>query len=90
MNTLNFTKKGLSWVSDDIQVSSDFNLHIERKKPGQLNIMQKTSGSSFADIQEAKEYENQTVIDVDIQILVPKTIKVISFSEVTQAQYTTV
>ena len=44
MAQLNFTQNGLAWISDEISVSSDFNLHIEREKAAQLNIMQKTSG----------------------------------------------
>lgn len=90
MAQLNFTQSGNAWISDEIQVSSDFNIHIERKKSGQFNIMQKTSGDKWADIPEAEKYANKNVIDVDIQILVSKSIKIISYSEVTQAQYTTV
>lgn len=52
--------------------------------------MQKTSGEKWAEIPEAEKYANKNVIDVDIQILVPKSIKIISYSEVTQAQYTAV
>lgn len=90
MTHLNFTKNGNSWISDEIQVSSDFNIHIERSRPAQFNIMQKTSGEKWAEIPEAEKYANKNVIDVDIQILVPKSIKIISYSEVTQAQYTAV
>ena len=78
MAQLNFTQNGLAWISDEISVSSDFNLHIEREKPVQLNIMQKTRGEKWADIIEAERYANKTVIDVDIQVLIPKKIKVIS------------
>lgn len=90
MATLNFTKNGNAWVSDEISVSSDFNIHIEREKPAQLNFLQKTSGEKWAEILEAEKYKNKTVIDVDIQVLVPKSVKVISYSEVKSAQYTTV
>lgn len=90
MATLNFTKNGNAWVSDEIPVSSDFNIHIEREKPAQLNFLQKTSGEKWAEILEAEKYKNKTVIDVDIQVLVPKSVKVISYSEVESAQYTTV
>lgn len=48
MTTLNFTKNGNAWVSDEISVSSDFNIHIEREKPAQLNFLQKTSGDKWA------------------------------------------
>lgn len=51
--------------------------------------MQKTSGEKWADIIEAERYANKTVIDVDIQVLIPKKIKVISYSKVTSAEYTT-
>nr|DAX02737.1 MAG TPA: hypothetical protein [Bacteriophage sp.] len=89
MAQLNFTQNGLAWISDEISVSSDFNLHIEREKAAQLNIMQKTSGEKWGDIIEAERYANKTVIDVDIQVLIPKKIKVISYSKVTSAEYTT-
>lgn len=36
MATLNFTKNGNAWVSDEIPVSSDFNIHIERKNQHSL------------------------------------------------------
>ena len=89
MAQLNFTQNGLAWISDEISVSSDFNLHIEREKAAQLNIMQKTGGEKWADIIEAERYANKTVIDVDIWVLIPKKIKVISYSKVTSAEYTT-
>lgn len=59
MAQLNFTQNGLAWISDEISVSSDFNLHIEREKAAQLNIMQKTSGEKWADIIEAERYANK-------------------------------
>lgn len=89
MAQLNFTQNGLAWISDEISVSSDFNLHIEREKAAQLNIMQKTSGEKWGDIIEAERYANKTVIDVDIQVFIQKKIKVISYSKVTSAEYTT-
>lgn len=90
MKALIFTKSEDAWISNEILVSSDFNIHIERNRPARFRIMQKTSGNEWADIPESGKYAINTVIDVDIQILVPKRIKIISYSEVTQAQYTTV
>lgn len=88
MGNLNFTKNGNAWVSDEFIVNGDFNLHMERKKSGQINIMQKTSGQLFAEVKESAQFINSTVIDVDIQVLIPKTFKVISYSEVENASYT--
>lgn len=88
MATLNFTQKGNAWISDEVSVTKDFNLHVERKSNGQFNLLQKTSGTNFAEVVEAKPLTNTSIIDLDIQVLVPKTFKVISYSEVTEASYT--
>lgn len=88
MAVLNFTQKGNAWISDEFPVTGDFNLHIEREKAAQFNVLQKTSGTKFADVLDADRYKNKTIIDVDVQVLVPKTIKVISYSKVTSAEYT--
>lgn len=88
MAVLNFTQKGDAWISDEFSVSGDFNLHIEREKAAQLNVLQKTAGTKFAEVLDADLYKNKTVIDLDVQVLIPKTIKVISYSKVTSAEYT--
>ena len=49
--------------------------------------MQKTAGSKFAEVREAEPFSNNEVIDIDVQVLISKTFKVISYSEVTDAYY---
>ena len=87
MGYLNFSQKGDAWVSEEFIVNGDFNLHVERKGKGQFNLMQKTAGSKFAEVREAEPFSNNEVIDIDVQVLISKTFKVISYSEVTDAYY---
>ena len=87
MNTLQFTQKNGIWESSEFTVSGDFNLHIERATASRFKLMQKTSGTNFANVLESTAYHNEAVIDVDVQVLVPKTFKAISHTEVKEAFY---
>lgn len=89
MGNLNFSKrKGEAWISDEFIVNGDFNLHVERNGKRQFNLLQKTAGSKFAEVREAEPFSNSEVIDIDVQVIIPKTFKVISYSEVVNASYT--
>lgn len=90
MAALNFTKTNDVYISDEFQVTGNFNLHIERKDAGNLAIVQKTAGTKFVSVRGTEYLSNYTFIDEDIQCLVPKTFKVVSASEVTVAEVTTV
>ena len=69
----------------EFEVTSDFNLHIERKKSGFLTIKQRTtSDGEYDTVNAANISRNDMVIDLDFTALVyPKFIEVVSEAEVT-------
>ena len=85
---LQFTKIGSRWVAD-VEVTSDFNLHAERKKSGSLSIFQKgvvdgkfASESSWSD-------DADVVVNKDFSMLVyPKWLKIESATDVTRCVLT--
>lgn len=75
----------------EFEISSDFNIHIERVSGGKFYIYQKTASSAnYALVEDVKRiYDNNTIIDLDFTAVVyPKHIKVVSESEVTMAEVT--
>lgn len=75
---LNFIKDNNKYVSE-FEVSSDFNLHIERNEGGTLYIQQRTGNGQYDTVKDAVFKLGDSVIDYDFQALVyPKYIKIIS------------
>lgn len=75
---ITFTKIDNKYVSE-FQVTSDFNLHLERSEGGTLNIEQRTAQGQYVAIKDAKFPLMDKVIDCDFSALVyPKYIKIIS------------
>lgn len=90
MAELSFTKEGSKYVCE-FEVSSDFNLHLERDKGGFLFLYQRSSdGGSYDSVGDAKFAPHDSIIDYDCTALVyPKTIKIVSEVEPTYAAVTT-
>lgn len=75
---LTFEKIG-DWYISEFEVTSDFNLHIEKEPKGDFYLYQRTSSSGQYDIIEDFGYKKggDNVIDLDFQALVyPKWIKI--------------
>lgn len=83
-----FGKEG-AYVSE-FQITSDFNLHIERVAGGRFLIYQKSVADGQYDIVDGVDvYRHKDTIDIDMTALVyPKYIRVVSESEVTYAEVT--
>ncbi len=79
---LSFVKSGSKYVCE-IQVTSDFNLHIEREDSGFLYVQQRTtSEGEYDSINGADFAPSDSIIDVDFTALVyPKWIKIVSEKE---------
>lgn len=86
---LNFNKTENGYVTE-FEVTSDFNLHIERKESSALTIYQRGSASGeYASAFTKGMYEGARVVDYDFGALVyPKWIKVVSGSEVIVGEVT--
>lgn len=89
MAELSFVKEGSKYVCE-IQVTSDFNLHIERKDKGVLYVQQKTTyEGTYDSISGANFAPHDSVIDVDfVASIYPKYIKIVSEVEPTMAVVT--
>lgn len=81
---LSFVKEGSKYVCE-IQVTSDFNLHIEREEKGFLYVQQKTtSNGNYDSVRNANFAPSDNVIDYDFTALVyPKWIKIVTEVEST-------
>lgn len=73
---IEFTNIDNIWVAE-FEVTSDFNLHIERNAEGRLDIYQRTAGGEYEHIHNTGYLNNKAVYDNDFQALVyPKWIKI--------------
>ena len=74
---LNFELQGGYFISE-FEVTSDFNLHIEKDPIGEFLVYQRTAGGQYDLIQNFKKDKgNDSIIDYDFQALVyPKWIKI--------------
>ena len=73
---IQFTNIDNLWVAE-FEVTSDFNLHIERDTDGRLDIYQRTAGAEYENIYDIGYLNKRTVYDNDFQALIyPKWIKV--------------
>lgn len=87
---LNFEKKEQYWGKDaawvsEFEVTSDFNLHVERVSGGRFLVYQKSVADGEYDLVDGLGYkDHKDTIDMDFVALVyPKWIKVVSEAEVT-------
>lgn len=78
--------KDAAWVSE-FEVTSDFNLHVERISGGRFLVYQKSVADGEYDLVDGLGYkDHKDTIDMDFVALVyPKYIKVVSEAEVTRA-----
>lgn len=90
MVELSFLKSGSKYICE-FEVSSDFNLHIEREKGGYLFLYQRSSeGGNYDSVGDAKFAPQDLVVDYDCSALVyPKYIKIVSEVEPSYAAITT-
>lgn len=73
---IQFTNINNLWVAE-FEVTSDFNLHLERDTEGRLDIYQRTAGGDYEYIYDIGYLNKRTVYDNDFQALVyPKWIKI--------------
>jgi hypothetical protein len=86
MAQLTFTKTNNQWVAE-FEATADFNLHIERNDVGTLGIYQRgTASGNYAPVQGAVLQLGKT-FDADfVGAIYPKYIKVVSASEVVNAE----
>ena len=78
---LEFKKKDGLWVSQDVTVTGDYNLHVERDKAGSIGIEQRTAGGEFSPciVPDCVRNAEGKAFDFDfIHAVYPKTIRVIS------------
>lgn len=89
MATLKFTKEGSRYVAE-VEVTSDFNLHIEREKGGVIFLQVRTSPTGGFDSVSGFNIANlDPIVDYDFSALVyPKTIRIVSEVEPTMAEIT--
>jgi hypothetical protein len=86
---IQFTKQDDLWVAE-FEVTSNFNLHIERDTEGRLDIYQKTAGTKPAYIHGTGFLDNYLVYDNDFSGFVyPKTIVIKSAVKPSVAVLTT-
>ena len=75
---LTFNKIGNKYVSE-FEVTSDFNLHIERPEGGFINVYQRTSSEGEYAAINGFDTDGKSILDIDFTALVyPKRIKIIS------------
>jgi hypothetical protein len=86
---LNFELQGSYFIAE-FEVTSDFNLHIEKDPIGEFFVYQRTAGGQYDLVQNFKKNKgDDSIIDYDFQALVyPKWIKVVSEVEPTMAAVT--
>lgn len=79
MATINFKKVDAHYEAD-VEVTSDFNLHIERELGGYFYLQVRTSPSGkFGPVKGFNATNLDSVIDFDFTALVyPKTIRIVS------------
>lgn len=85
MTELNFTLTDGRYVSQEVSVEGDYNVHLELTGRGLVGVEQRTAGEKFCGCLMGGDAENviNTVFDFDFSHLVyPKTIRVWSLKEV--------
>jgi hypothetical protein len=85
---LTFNKVGNKYISE-FEVTSDFNIHIERPEGGIIDIYQRTSTEGEYTVVDEFDTNGKSVIDVDFTALVyPKYMKVSCETQPTMAVVT--
>ena len=83
-----FTKEQGIYVAE-FEATNDFNIHLERKDVGILNILQSTIADGEYDLVSAHNNIQDRVFDCDFTAMIyPKYIKIVSGSEVTRCVIT--
>ena len=89
---LTFTRQGGRYVSQEVAVDGDYNVHLELSAPGMVGLEQRTAGNDFDQVILPKEVSDvyDRTFDFDFQHLVyPKTVRVTSLAEVKTGIITT-
>lgn len=70
---LQFNKTPNGWVAE-FNAPTHFNLHLERKDAGRLDLYRKTSGSNYVRI----PYKgNNKIVDVDVPVVISRDYKIL-------------
>lgn len=80
---LTFNKTPNGWVAE-FQAPTHFNLHLERKDAGRLDLYRKTSGSNY-DYARIPYKGGSKVVDMDVPVVMSREYKVVCESEPTVA-----
>lgn len=70
---LQFNKTINGWVAE-FNAPTHFNLHLERKDAGRLDLYHKTSGSNYVRIPYE---EDNKIVDVDVPVVISRDYKVL-------------
>lgn len=80
---LQFNKTSNGWVAE-FNAPTHFNLHLERKDAGRLDLYRKTSGSNY-DYVRIPYKGGSKVVDMDVPVVMSREYKVVCDSEPTVA-----
>lgn len=80
---LTFNKTLNGWVAE-FNAPTHFNLHLERKDAGRLELYRKTSGSNY-DYVRIPYKGGSKVVDMDVPVVMSREYKVVCDSEPTVA-----
>lgn len=78
-----FSKTSNGWVAE-FNAPTHFNLHLERKDAGRLDLYRKTSGSNY-DYVRIPYKGGAKVVDMDVPVVMSREYKVVCESEPTVA-----
>jgi len=78
-----FNKTSNGWVAE-FNAPTHFNLHLERKDAGRLDLYRKTSGSNY-DYVRIPYKGGSKVVDMDVPVVMSRECKVVCDSEPTVA-----
>lgn len=76
---LTFNKTPNGWVAE-FNAPTHFNLHLERKDTGRLDLYRKTSGSNYDYIYIPHQIATE-IVDVDIPVAIGSDYKIVCGSE---------
>lgn len=76
---LTFNKTDNKWVAE-FQAPTHFNLHLERKDAGRLDLYRKTSGSNYDYIHVPHQITKE-IADVDVPVIICSDYKIVCNSE---------
>lgn len=76
---LQFNKTSNGWVAE-FNAPTHFNLHLERKDAGRLDLYRKTSGSNY-DYRHIPHQIATEIVDVDVPVVIGSDYKIVCNSE---------